>query len=371
MNVPSIYRKALEGFIIPPRSFFQMFVGASKGAISLFDEGNRSDFIAKLDKGIINEGVISQATAGPMVMLSLFNDLQNPLFTKYDFDPSQFLEGVGPALENYHNVSGALENELYNIASLSSSVEATEKDESDDSSNDETGTSEGGKIAGMSKEEHDAILSTISMLQKQMSSSADDNHSSSILKHDWTKEGKEKPDSIAGQLSSMLTTELFEHYQLSAKTTFLLQNPSRRLKYQEDSSTVNNVALLSARAFRCIENEENEESNASTSSSSAYQIVEYADEEEGEQQKPTGGVAAQMEVLYDVTSHFVIDEKSSNDEDSEKSDDEESELKDMETTVVSVAVLEGFLNGGPEGKLKWRLALHRPAFEFPGMQQAY
>lgn len=367
MNVPSIYKKALDGFIIPPRSFFQMFVGASKGAISLFDEENRGDFVAKLDKGIINEGVISQATAGPMVMLSLFHDLQNPLFKKYDFDPSKFLDGVGPALENYHNVSGALENELYRISGA-----ATEKEESNDSSSPETDTSEG-KIAGMSKEEHDAILSTISMLQKQMSSSAQDSHSSAVLKHNWSKEAKENPDSIAGQLSSMLTTELFEHYQLSAKTTFLLQNPSSRLQFQEGSCKVNNVALLSARAFRCIEKEGNEESSSDPDTPlMAYQIVEYEDEDGGEQQKPLAGVAAQMEVLYDVTSHFEIHETIAKNEDSDASGEEaKGEVKDMETTVVSVAVLEGFLDGGPDGDLRWRLALHRPAFEFPGMQQAY
>ena len=75
-----------------------MFFSAAQGMISLLSEDTRIGFIESLENGIIQEGVLSQATAGPMMMLSLFHDLQNPLFKKYKFDPTQFLEGVVPAL---------------------------------------------------------------------------------------------------------------------------------------------------------------------------------------------------------------------------------------------------------------------------------
>eukprot|EP00980_Cylindrotheca_fusiformis_P029797 scaffold23867_cov259-Cylindrotheca_fusiformis.AAC.1 len=218
------------------------------------------------------------------------------------------------------------------------------------------------------------------MLQQRDSPSVEADRASAILSHDWTKEAKENPDSMAGQLSNMLTKELFDHYQLGAKTTFLLANPSRRLKFREGSCTVNNVALLSARAFRCVEKSKNKEASSddegTATTSSAYEIIEYESEEGGDQQKLATGVAAQMEVLYDVTSQFDVFESSpsslkGNERSVDSGNNDEVDVKDMETTVVSVAVLEGFLNGGPEGELRWRIALHRPAFEFPGMQQAY
>ena len=357
MNIPSVYRKAVGGFIIPPRSFFQMFISASQGAFSLIDEKSRETFINSLEKGIINESVIAQASSGPMLMLSLFNDLQNPLFKKHDFDATQFLEGAGPALENYHNLSGALENELHDIY-------AKKKADVDGSNEDSGEEKDATKIEmkGLSEAEKDAVSSTISMIQKHLS--PNQKIASAVLEHDWTEVAKKDPDSVAGQLSQMLTEQLFGHFQLSAKTAFLLHSRAGQLKFDEGSCTVNNVALLSARAFRCKELplEESNEENFD-SSGPRYEILDDDDAEGDEQESD---VAAQLEVLYDVTSNFSIDR------DTEASDDNESQKGDepteMDTTVVSVAVLEGFLNGGPEGELRWKLALHRPAFEFPGMQ---
>lgn len=373
MNIPSVYRKAIDGFVIPPRSFFQMIISASKGAVSLFHEPNRGEFIEILDRGTINESVISQATAGPAMMLSLFHDLQNPLFRKYGFNATQFLEGVGPALEQFHNTSGALENQL-RAHSKSNTISTTP--ESDEGS-EETTTNENGSL---SKEEKEAILHTIQMLQQNSSNDNSLEQASAVLNHDWMEDARSSPDSLAGQLSRMLTAELFDIHQLSAKTAFLLQptaSTRSMMKFQEGSCTVNNVALLSARAFFCVEKEnedkdETENDNTTRISNSAkYQIVDDIldhDTVDTEEENKMFGVAAQLEVLYDVTQHFAIDN-----DNKEKSTDknEGADGEELETTVVSVATLEGWLQGGPEGELRWRLALHRPAFEFPGIQQAY
>ena len=115
MNLPNVYKKVVHGFIIPPRTFTQMLLSAAQGAFSLMDQDMRKEFIENLDDGIINEGVISQAQMGTLVMLSLFNDMRNPLFKAHDFEPKRFLEGVAPALENFHDVLGLLENELHEI----------------------------------------------------------------------------------------------------------------------------------------------------------------------------------------------------------------------------------------------------------------
>ena len=367
MNIPSVYRKALDGFVIPPRTFFQMVFSAAQGAASLFKEPNRADFINELDNGTINESVISQATAGPMMMLSLFHDLQNPLFQRCQFDAKEFLDGVGPALENFHNTSGGLENELRRIqeeALAGENVSGKEETEKDDSSNSST-----------SKEVEEA-LSAFGVVQGNafFSKETSDKSVSSVMNHEWMEEAKKKPESLAGQLSQMLTTELFQIHQISAKTAYLLQNNSRNnIQFQEGSCTVNNVALLSARCFLCAEKDDDEAFDDGRSRRKFETVdFEIADEE---MESKRAGVAAQLEVLYDVTQEFIA-EKSNMDEG--QSDDHEqlaatksNDTEVVQTTIVSVATLEGWLKGGPNGELRWRLALHRPAFEFPGIQRAY
>jgi hypothetical protein len=115
MSVSPAFQKAVRGCLIPPRTFTQMLASSFRGAVSLLNETNRAEFIEKLDKGIINEGVISQATTGPLHLLSLVHDLQNPLFKRYKFSAKAFLEGVAPALESFHNASAALENKFHTI----------------------------------------------------------------------------------------------------------------------------------------------------------------------------------------------------------------------------------------------------------------
>jgi len=356
MNIPNVYRKAVDGFVIPPRSFFQMFLSAAQGTFALFDESNRSDFIANLDKGTINEGVISQATAGPMIMLSLFHDLQNPLFKQTKFDVGEFLEGVGPALENFHNISGALENQLQTIISEDDKIDEEGKNTPEEDSKSE-------------KEAVDETMSALGMptlgaLFPQGAGSG----VSKILKHDWMDDAKADPDSLAGQLSRMVSKELFQIHQVSSKTQFLLQNHARNVKFQEGSCLVNNVALLSARAFLCREKEA--EVGVEAPGPTQYETFELDAEDGGSEEKGVG-VAAQMEVLYDVTQEFTVEKARTSIEAEGDETAEDVGTETLQTTIVSVATLEGWLQRGPEGELRWRLALYRPAFEFPGIQQAY
>jgi len=347
MNIPSVYRKAIEGFVIPPRTFFQMAFSAARGAFSLLNETNRVDFIKRLERGEINEGVISQAAAGPMVMLSLFNDVRNPLFKRYNLDCMEFLEGVAPALENFHNVSGGLENQLHDIKRASknrnSSKEGTETDtEGESTSNDKEELVESFRSFPPSK----AFMAHIG-----------DEDIVAVMEHDWAQQAKKEPDSLAGQLSRMLTTELFQIHQVSAKTAFLLQNHARNVVFQEGSCIVNNVALLSARAFMCVEKENSDDGPQ-------YETVAEADIDTDEIEGRPVGVAAQVEVLYDVTQQF-------SDKDAGEAGTDEKSSKDSKTeenTVVGVATLEGWLKGGPDGELRWRMALYRPAFEFAGIE---
>lgn len=304
---------------------------------------NRAEFIEKLDKGTINEGVMSQATAGPMLMLSLFHDLQNPLFKRYKFDSNEFLEGMIPALERFHTVSATLENELLKIKN-----EAHKSDADANTPEKGNNTSE-----NQSTQQPPSSFANDDFFKTEIS----DRSVAAVLKHDWTDIAKKEPESLAGQLSRMVTAELFHIHQTRAKASFLLPGGSK-VAFKEGSCTVNNVALLSARAFMCVEKDGGDDIERWGSRSDwKYEIVDY-DMEDEELKKRKGGVAAQLEVLYDVTQSFVEVQPSDN-------SSKDSEVQELDLTTVSVAVMEGWLFGGPDDQLRWKLALDRPALEFP------
>lgn len=330
----------------------QMMFSACRGAMGLVNMDNRTEFIDKLNKGTINEGVMSQATAGSMMILSLFHDLQNPLFKRYKFDANEFLQGIVPALERFHTVSAALENELIKIK------DEAHKNNNDKDNNNETqedvrnndSANPSSSPKPPSSFLHDDFFKT----------EISDRSIAAVLKHDWMDIAKKEPESLAGQLSRMVTAELFHIHQTRAKASFLLPGGSK-IAFKEGACTVNNVALLSARAFMCVEKEVGDDLERWGSRSDwKYEIIDYEMEEE-ELKKKRGGVAAQLEVLYDVTQSFVEVNPS-------ESSSKDNEVQELDLTTVSVAVMEGWLFGGPDDKLRWKLALHRPALEFPGVQ---
>lgn len=381
-------RKA-GGFIIPQRTMTQMFFSACNGVISLISEKTRIGFIDSLEKGIIQEGVLSQATAGPMMMLSLFHDLQNPLFKKNKFDPNDFLKGLVPALENFHNVSGALENELHEVNQRALSKSKTdindEKSKQIDISDEATAA-----FGAVTKEERESLLSALRIMTEnnEFDSKKQKKDAAAILNHEWMNEARDRPESIAAQLSKMITKELFQINQLSSKTAFLLQNQSRDIIFREGSCRVNNVALLSARAYLFKEKEGSalEDKIDGKRVVKEYEAVDYDFDDDVIESETA--VAAQLEVLYDVTQEFVIgkptlsdskgigeEEESSNDISSTstmKSKASDNDEESTQTTIVSVATLEGWLHRGPDGgELRWKLASYRPPYEFPGIEHAY
>lgn len=367
MNIPGVYRKALNGFIVPPRAFGDVLSSAIMGGFSLFNEKQRATFIDRLDKGIINEGIIAQATLSPLMMLSLFHDMENPLFTRYNFDVKEFLSGVAPALENFHNVSGVLENEFHLIRADADTMTLSREEKKDTENGEAEEKME--NESTMTDDEKESILAGFRLHQgtEMFSSGLEEKHVSAILKKEWMEDVKKNPESLAGQLSRMVTSELFQIHQMSAKTAFFLQNQTRH-KFEEGSCTVNNVALLSARAFLCVPSEV---ADGDDDSKPMFEPVDYMmDEKEMKEKKAV--VAAQMEVLYDVTQSFVAEESELESEKGNEGDDlKVADSKPMSTTIVSVATLQGWLTGGPDGKLRWQLALHRPPFEFPAIQAAY
>ena len=392
MNIPTAYKKVVDGFLIQPRSFTQLLTSAFGGATSLLNEKSRSEFIEKLDRGVINEGVISQATTGPLLLLSLFNDLQSPLFKKHKFDPNEFLEGVAPALERFHNVSGALENGFHKIQPLDiigAPTTTTEKSESGTNGDTDQSTSsypdgdmshKTGRTDKDREDEKQNVLSIFQMYKKEefFKSDLDEKQVNAILDHQWEDDAKKDPESLASQLSRMLTAELFQMHQISAKTAYVLQNHTKKYLFKEGSCSVNNVALLSARAFPCSQPRKQENAANESAEGEKLDSIDH-DENNMDSSNPlteneATGVAAQLEILYDVSQQFAPEPGNIDTIDGEAQEGTQprnDKNNSLTTTTVNVATIEGWLNGGEDGELRWRLALLRPAFEFPGIPQSY
>jgi len=396
-------RKALAGFIIQPRTMPEMFCSAMNGLFSLLHEKNRIVFVNSLENGTLQEEVLSQATAGQMMMISLFHDLQNPLFKKYKFDPLVFIEGLAPALENFHNVSGALENELYEInnKALAGHERKLNKTDDDNDSFDDNGNdiddndNDNSLIGDITKDEKKSLLSALRIMthnDDNMDSEKQKKDAEAILNYEWMKEAERNPESVAASLSRMVTKELFQINQLSSKTAFLLQSQSsKNIMFREGSCEINNIALLSARAclFKRKEGfttEENKDIINGKRIVREYEVVDYYDDVEIDSET---AVAAQIDILYDVTQEFILTKSlpssastlihNSKEKDTSTSDTNSSESTEYtplldtdgestQTTIVSVVTLEGWLHNGPDdGKLRWRLASYRPPYEFRGL----
>jgi hypothetical protein len=112
-------------------------------------------------------------------------------------------------------------------------------------------------------------------------------------------------------------------------------------------------------------------------------------------------VAAQLEVLYDVTQEYIFqpppgasssssssssttagvdgnsdrggsDSRSEANASDQSSSTAEGPMESMQRTIINVATIQGWLKGGPDdGQLRWKLALNRPPTEFPNIAEAY
>uniref|UniRef100_A0A7R9ZQV7 Uncharacterized protein n=1 Tax=Craspedostauros australis TaxID=1486917 RepID=A0A7R9ZQV7_9STRA len=369
------------------------------------------------------------------MMLSLLHELNSPLFKKYDVDPKQFLEGVAPALENFHNTSGALENQLWRTHQMNL-VGATEtkdnqsaaakadatvdgKDDSGEETKKETKDANGidaAKSQGEGGPEKELLEFMTSSDFFSSKSKMSKNEAELVLNHNWSNEAQSDPDSLAGQLSRMTTKQLFQLHELSAKTTFLLQNHTGTYEFKEGSCNIDNVALLSARACREVEHKDAiDEANSFKHFEPIDFSIDASDMKDDER------VAAQFEVLYSLTQSFFKkkrpnelkmdindatnlvrasngadaeseanekkDEKgstisssstsssssaspSSKSKSSSSGDDGDDSVEKslLTTTSVSVVTIEGFLNGGPEDEPGWRMVMTRPAHEFPDIR---
>lgn len=313
-----------KGFHVPPRTSWDVIKSAGSACVSILsNQATRDNFLATLENGIIKSHVLGQAEMGSAMILALFNELNSPLFKKYDFQIEDFAVGVKPALENFHNARFSLQYQLRNETHANAARMGVEKESIERGKCDNFGASQ-------TKQAIDNIVV------------------------DLTQKAIEEPDSLAGQLKAMVTSEYLKCIEDNNK--FFILNDNNQLDYVEGSSEIANMALLSARAMvvdSMVASKYGKEGNL-LGDEDRHGISNLACTK-------NPPVVAQIEVLYDINATFA----------------HKSEVADTSTDIkggqdgnsLLVGVFEGWLHGDPSGEseLRWKLCGNRISWEFPSL----
>lgn len=348
----------------------------------LFSEESRQEFMNIVEGSVVNVEVLRRARFGNLLTMALFYDLQDPLFQKYDFDASDFLAGVQPALTNFHDTLGQLQNEFPEVTSKE---ERTEK---------------------LLQRMHQIVANSMT---------SQSNDGLALENNPWVKKAKEEPDSPAGRLSAMVVPKVLDSLYLTTETAAMLA------KYKPGSAKVSNVALLSARVMEVEADKDGDhmDDEAHTTNDNAAQArdeqesnknAEKHDEKKEEEEEitkmennkestsgrkhegtdgdaraeqesttnvsssqsdaDTTPVAAQIEVLYEMNQTIEVKPEAVKEVTEEISGQAPVEKPPTtnEEVQIWVGTFEGWLNGGPDGALRWKITrLRLPDSEFPGL----
>ena len=298
---------------LPPATFLDVTGSALSGAWAvLSDQTSRDLYEQAISDHVIKDEVLSRAQNGSVLIYSLFHNLhQDTLFADYKFQATDFVRVVGPALANFHETLGKLQNGLV-------------------PTNDADSTHEKTKITEKLKQSDEEILATLQGT----------NITEAFLgTNEWRKQADNDPDSSAAYLAHMTTPSCFDMCFYTSKLAASFSTSAASFV----ECSVNEVALLRARA-KVIPRD------IDPTSTDEYEEFRATDE-----LGKTLNVAAQIDVLYEITSTHVASPLAAGDKISET----------ITTTNLAVAVFEGWLSGGPEKDLRWKIAFLREALEFP------
>ena len=349
----------------------------------------RLEFEQAIASQVIKDTVLQNAYNGSTMTFCLFHNLQNPLWKRGNgsaFDAHEFATAVGPALTNLHdflhsfknqirqeylefrqqhqNETAATEKQDDNAAANSLQAAAADQQQQQQQGANDPVAPIGGNdpvapIAGLPP--------TVDLVLLEQLLPADSRQSLiQFLKqpHPWRQQAADNADSLAGRLSRMTTPHYLEGFCVSSKLGLALTDHA---VYQEGSAQVRQVAILSARAMeiplpgQISQDDENDH--------------RYEEFKASEQADLKMGVAAQIDVLYEVTNRFletVPDESSTTvNTDGEEVTHTTMKTEHVEYTSLGVAVFEGWLDKGESSSdgdnegLRWRVPLMREPIEFP------
>ena len=296
------------------------------------DHGNNGEE----NKGIINTFVLNQSDMGFMKVMTLYQDLSNPLFDEANFDTEtevrQFLDGCSFALEQFHTVQ----------ADYLKNLEAALDTNSTDSPEGE-------------QESVDDNLQTLK--------AALDNHESKTeekeggFQHKFFDIVENDPESTESALASMLSPEGLDRIFFDTAMYSFVKNISgvqgadsttenpNHLELPSDPQVMH-ACLLSARVEEIEASGRNEERRDEDDPDAPLEdesLQPFADRK--------AQTVLQLEVLYDLEFRTNIDGAENS--------------TDKPFKSVNVAKFETCIKNDPNGdERQWRLCSWRPAIEF-------
>jgi len=285
---------------------------------------------------------------------------------------------VGPALENHFNVYGMLRNELPSLleqhaaaAAAKTEPEQQNEDQADDVAKDKENND---KKDDDNDDDEETMLEDITELL--------------LGKNLWRQRAEQDPESLEAALLNMTTDTCFNYFFYSNKLGLFRPNSSSRsssslssssslfsssspffvseednhpstkqfhssFRYVPGSFTVNEVALLRARAVYLHPKEEQGDSNN-----------EYPEFQASDVREESIPIAAQIDVLYEATHTYELEQKE--EEEEEEKNGGTTGGKQEQVTNLGVAIFEGWIRSSSRSRApQWKVAMLREALEFP------
>jgi hypothetical protein len=253
-------------YLVPSDTAWQFIRTALRGAWKFVSDYTAHDrYQTLVESKVIRDDVLSQAHHGSMMIMSLFQNLENPLWKQYEVDLVQFMRTIGPALESYHDTLGRLVQELPPLPLPPPRM--TLKEEEEEGNDEET-------------------IDLLTVLKK-----------ASIQKEPnvWRQQARDNPQSLAARFQKMVSNHnLDDHFQ-GARLYQALNSlggrsgGSGKVDFIPGSVRVNNVALIHAKV-REVWHNENDEHGDDDLADDKYSAM-----------RP---VVARLDVLYELTQTY-------------------------------------------------------------------
>jgi hypothetical protein len=384
-------------FLIPNATFWEVAESALRGAWATVSDTNaRTRYDRLVRDGILRPAVLEQASSGATITAALFHNAQNPHFHRHRLDLKEFVEAVGPAIELFSDTLGRLVQQM--------------KDDPDLYGDNRHGGTHDEKEGGADGSADNGRKRSSSVFQLGGGLGQPPLNSENL----WRKRAARDPDSLEAKLRKLTTDVNFDDHYYGALLFQALTAGTSHSTTRYIGGRVENVSLLSARAMPVP--------------LPGRRIAEDDDDDDDWDEDEEGGtvddkhIAARMDVLYEITQTFrkrkdplsvasqyrTIEEGDNNDhggkvaataaaaaaaaEDDTKKQpdsgstvnsteeaaaastkdgtkgtdevDDDTKYETVDETTLAVAVLEGWLHGGPDNHLRWKVATIREAHEF-------
>lgn len=395
-------------FILPNDTFFDRIASTLQGLYAhVTDQSARDKYEQLVADKVIQDTVLAQARSGNAMTMALFWNLQNPLFAKYQFDAKQFVSAVGPALENFQDTLGQL------VLELNRSGAEEKETKTEESSSDSApplpfsmwGIPMGGgnEWSQRAKEDPDSLEAR---LQRMVSDAAFDDHYYGAKLFQALTSGRGGgaggggrleyvPGSGVVQSVALLNARVMEippeddkidteHPEFEATEGKRTDPPvAARMdvlyEISQDyrqSEVLASVDPLSASAqYKAIKNDDDGVDSAADVKKDVSDTSEVKKERPAfalaDEEKKKAEAAKEKNADDEMTASCesssaepLVAAKDAKTVDTENKKDDTMKDKTRTETTLAVAILEGWLHGGPENTLKWRVSLIRDAYEF-------